>query len=79
MPRISLEAVRVNTKMKQKEWAKMLGVSQATVINWEKGNTEPTLSQLRKMSELSGIPMDFIFVPDKSNDIELQKEEFQEV
>ena len=71
MPRISLEAVRVNAKMKQKEWAKMLGVSQATVVNWEKGNTEPSLSQLRKMSELSGIPMDFIFVPDKSNFIEV--------
>mgnify|MGYP001125006802 CR=1 FL=1 len=67
MPRISLEAVRVNANMKQKEWAKTLGVSQATVVNWEKGNTEPSLSQWRKMSELSGIPMDFIFVPDKSN------------
>lgn len=64
MPKISLEAVRVNARMKQKEWAEILGVSQATVVNWEKGNTEPTLSQLRTMSELSGIPMDFIFVPD---------------
>ena len=64
MPKISLEAVRVNAKMKQKEWAEILGVSQATVVNWEKGNTEPTLSQLRTMSELSGIPMDFIFVPE---------------
>ena len=49
MPKISLEAVRVNA------------------VNWEKGKTEPTLSQLRKMSELSGIPMDFIFVPNKFN------------
>lgn len=70
MPEISLEAVRVNAKMKQKEWAKVLGVSQATVVNWEKGNTEPSLSQLRNMSKLSGIPMDFIFVPDKFNLIE---------
>lgn len=67
MPRISLEAVRVNAKMNQKEWASALGVSNATVINWEKGNTEPSLSAIRKMSELSGIPMDFIYVPDKSN------------
>lgn len=66
MPKISLEAVRVNAKCNQKEWAELLGVSNKTVINWEKGNTEPTLSQLRKMSELSGIPMDFIFVPDKN-------------
>lgn len=67
MPRISLEAVRVNSKMTQKEWAEMLGVSNATVVNWEKGKTEPSLSQLKTMSKLSGIPMDFIFVPDTSN------------
>lgn len=67
MPRISLEAVRVNAKMTQKEWADALGVSNTTVVNWEKGNTEPSLSQLREMSHLSEIPMDFIFVPDKSN------------
>lgn len=67
MPRISLEAVRVNAKKTQKEWAELLGVSNTTVVNWEKGFTEPSLSQLRKMSELSGVPMDFIFVPDKSN------------
>ena len=67
MPKISLEAVRKKKKKTQKEWALLLGVSNATVVNWEKGNTEPSLSQLRKMSELSGVPMDFIFVPDKSN------------
>lgn len=67
MPKISLEAVRVNAGMSQKEWAKKLGVSNNTVINWEKGNTEPTLSQVREMSLLSGIPMDFIFVPDRFN------------
>ena len=67
MPKISLEAVRVNAKKTQKEWAELLGASNTTVVNWEKGNTEPSLSQLRKMSELSGVPMDFIFVPDKSN------------
>lgn len=73
MPKISLEAVRVNAKMTQKEWAERLGVSNNTVVNWEKGNTEPSLSKLREMSQLSGVPMDFIFVPDKSNQIEFQK------
>ncbi len=69
MPRISLEAARVNAQLSQKELANILGVSSSTIINWEKGNSEPTLSQLRKLSELSGIPMDFIFVPEKSNKI----------
>ena len=66
MPKIPLEAVKKKKKMTQKEWAKLLGVSNSTVVNWEKGNTEPSLSQLREMSRLSGVPMDFIFVPDKS-------------
>ena len=67
MPKISLEAVRANAGYNQKEWAEIFGISNVTVVNWEKGKTEPTLSQLRKMSELSGIPMDFIFVPNKFN------------
>lgn len=67
MPKISLEAARINAGLSQKEMAKILGVSNTTVCNWENGNSEPSASQLRKISELSGIPMDFIFVPDKSN------------
>lgn len=62
VPRISIAACRVNARMKQKEFAEKLGVSISTVTNWELGKTEPDLSQLRIISEISGIPMDFIFV-----------------
>lgn len=67
MPKISLEAARINAKLTQKELAEILGVSNATIVNWESGKTEPNLSQLKKISALSGIPMDFIFVPEQSN------------
>lgn len=67
MPKISLAAVRVNANMTQKEWADALGVSISTVCNWESNKTSPDLAQVRKMGEMSGIPLDFIFVPDKSN------------
>ena len=60
--RISLKACRVNADKKQEEWAKLNNVSLNTVFNWENGKTEPTLSQLRTISELSGVPMDLIFV-----------------
>ena len=63
MPKITLEAARVNAHLTQKELAEILGVSNTTVVNWEKGKTEPSLSQLKKISELSGIPSDFIFIP----------------
>lgn len=63
---ISLKAARVNANMTQRELAKALDVTVDTVLNWEKGKSEPRLTELRKLSELSGIPMDFIFVPSKS-------------
>ena len=62
VPRISIAACRVNARMKQREFAEKLGVSISTVTNWELGKTEPDLSQLRTISEISGIPMGFIFV-----------------
>lgn len=67
MPEIKLSAVRVNAEKTQEEWAELLGVTKQTVCNWETGKTEPGLAVVRKMSELSGIPIDFIFVPEKSN------------
>lgn len=65
-PQINLAAVRTNANMNQREWAKVLNVEVSTITNWEKGRSEPNASQLRKMSELSGIPMDFIFIPEQS-------------
>ena len=52
--------------MNKREFADKIGISLATVTNWELGKTEPDLSQLRAISELSGIPMDFIFVERES-------------
>ena len=64
--KISIAAARVNSGMNQREFAKEIGVSLATVTNWEGGKTEPDVSQLRKISQPSGIPMDYIFVPKES-------------
>lgn len=65
--KISLAAARVNAKLTQEELAEKLGVSKSTVNGWEQGKSEPKLSQLQAISSLSGIPMDFIFVPIKTN------------
>lgn len=65
-PKINLAAVRTNANMNQREWAKALCVEVSTIIKWEGGKSEPNASQLRKMSEISGIPIDFIFIPEKS-------------
>ncbi len=60
---LSISAIRKNLKMNQHEFAEAVGVSTATVTNWETGRSEPRLSQLRSVSELSGVPMDNIFCP----------------
>ena len=64
--RISLPAARVNAGMNQRDMAAYLGVDLSTIANWEKCKSEPNASQLRKISEASGIPMDFIFVQQES-------------
>lgn len=65
--RISLAAARVNAGLTQAELGERLGIAKTTVINWENGKSEPSMSQLRSISNLSNIPMDYIFVPEQSN------------
>lgn len=65
---ISLAAARVNAGYTQAEVAKHLKVSKTTVVNWEKGITEPRVEQSRELSELYKMPLDnIIFLPNKSN------------
>ena len=66
-PKISLEACRVNSRKTQAEFAAAVGVAPGTVYNWERGASHPSLPQLRKISEISGIPMDFIYPTIQSN------------
>ena len=61
--RITLKACRVNAGLRQTDLAVMLGVCPDTIKNWEKGATSPDSVQLQKISEITGIPMQFIFLP----------------
>lgn len=63
---VSLTAARVNADMTQQQFADALGVDKGTVYNWENGKGTPSAITLRKISELSRIPMDYIFIPTKS-------------
>ena len=58
---ISLTAARVNAEMTQQDVAKALKVSKQTIVNWEKGKTEPKMQQSRALSNLYKIPLDYIF------------------
>lgn len=61
MPRISLKAARVNADLSQQEAAKRLGISKSTLQNYESGNTIPDILMSRKIEEVYGFPMDYIF------------------
>lgn len=61
--RISLEACRVNANLRQSDLALRLGVYKDTIRNWEQGKTSPNSIQLQKIREITGIPMQYIFLP----------------
>lgn len=65
--KISLAAARVNAGMTQEDVARAMKVSKNTVVAWEKGNTEPKVSQAKELSALYHMPLDHIFLPDISN------------
>lgn len=64
---VSIKAARNNANMTLDEWATSCGVSKSTAWKWENGKGSPSASQLRKISELSRIPMDYIFIPEQSD------------
>lgn len=64
---ISLASARVNAEMTQEEVAKHMHVGKQTIVSWEKGTSEPKMSQGRELSKLYGIPIDYIFLPKKSD------------
>ena len=62
--KVSLPVARKIAGITQKSLANELNVSESTVINWEKGRSEPTVSQAQRISELAGRPLDsIIFLP----------------
>lgn len=60
---ISLAAARVNANMTQEEVAKTMRVGKQTIVAWEKGDSEPKVSQAMALSLLYRIPLDNIFMP----------------
>lgn len=64
---ISLAAARVNANLTQEDVARAMHLSKNTIVNWEKGKSEPSVSQSRELENIYGISMDYIFLPSTSN------------
>ncbi len=62
MIQITLAAARVNAGFTQTQAAHELGVTKTTILNWEKGRTEPKATQMDAISKVYGISKDAIFL-----------------
>lgn len=65
MPKIKLKAARVNAEMTQEDVSKALHRNKQTIVNWENGVTEIKMNDLKRLSELYGIPIEYLEVPEK--------------
>ena len=54
----NLRFARRSLDLTQKEIAKSLGVVESCYANWEQGRTEPSISMLRKLSEILDTSID---------------------
>lgn len=59
-PKISLRAARVNANLSQEEAAKLIGVSKATLQNYEKGETIPSWDTVDTISRVYNFPASYI-------------------
>lgn len=64
--RISLVAARVNAGLTQSEVANLMHVGKQTIASWEKGLSEPKITEARELSRIYDMPLDNIFFETKS-------------
>ena len=55
-----LRDLREERKIKQKELADIMGVSQATISMWEKNASEPDIDKIRRLSNYFGVSTDYL-------------------
>lgn len=55
---MQLLTLRTKAGWSQEFVARQMEVSRATIINWERGNTEPSISEAVKLAKLFGITVE---------------------
>ncbi len=53
-----IKRCREQAKMTQAELAIMLGVTEMTISNYERGEREPSIDNLKKMADIFGVTVD---------------------
>ena len=62
-PKIKLKAARVNAELTQEDVAKALHRNKQTIVNWENGVTEIRVNDLIALSDLYGMPIEYLEIP----------------
>ena len=66
--KVTLKAARVNTQMTQKVAAEAIGVTEATIGNWERSKCFPDAMQIKKIEHTYHVDFnDIIFLPKKND------------
>lgn len=55
-----IEAERIKRQMSRDDFAKALGVSRRTIINWQNGSTELPLSKLLSIARMWNCSTDYL-------------------
>ncbi len=64
----TIRELRTKQGWSQQDLAVKIGVSVATVYNWERGKYEPTVSKFKALALVFGVPMESIDLIDESED-----------
>lgn len=73
MKTIDITTYRVNRLLKEKSWtqsdlANRLGVTQQTVQKWVKGKTSPSMENIDKLTDITGLPPFWFMLPPDEQD-----------
>lgn len=62
-----LKELRNHRTLSQREFAKILGVAQATVASWEVGRTEPDNTMLKQIANYFNVSIDYLLDNDEQS------------
>lgn len=51
---------RTRSRLSAEKVGERVGVSKNTILSWERGDTEPTASQLQALADLYGCTVDYL-------------------
>lgn len=62
---MTLKACRVNANLRTKDIAEAIGKTDRTIKNWERGASIPNGIDLKRLSIIYDVPIDYIFLGDE--------------